>query len=508
MANKINSTIVEPVTDTAKRLVPEIFQRPFMESVCDYPAFIGAWGTGKTLCGFAKGLMLSFMYPGNYGLIIRREYKALTRSTMTDFTSWTGLKVSKHDPEIEIPNSNGSRICFSHAENLDDFRLALQGMNLGWAVMEQVDEMDNDSVFTELDGRIRRILTPNEQIQKALIKNGVISKITPDFNKLSQKLRDDIEDVIINTLHLPVRQIMLTGNACGHNWVWKNWKKFPLPGRVMFEAQSKDNVRNIPRSTLRRWEQMKYTSPKRYARMVCNSHEDYDKEGSYYAAMMSDLLKAGRVELDSLYNSTIPVYTFWDLGIRASDTTAIWFVQFVGDEIRLIDYLEEYGKGMQYYSKELSRKPYEYAAHYLPPDAVQRLQGEYITSRLDIMQRLRREPVRLVERHRVEERISCVRSVLNRCKFASQCEKGVEALNNYRRKRNEQTSTDEDPHFLGTPADDGWTNGADSFGYMAVIAMYAPPKQDDAYNFYSGDVDAFDDDEDSAGVSDLLSTGS
>jgi hypothetical protein len=32
------------------------------------------------------------------------------------------------------------------------------------------------------------------------------------------------------------------------------------------------------------------------------------------------------------------VWTFWDLGIR--DSTAIWFVQVVGREIRIIDYYE------------------------------------------------------------------------------------------------------------------------------------------------------------------------
>lgn len=38
------------------------------------------------------------------------------------------------------------------------------------------------------------------------------------------------------------------------------------------------------------------------------------------------------------YEDGLPVYTFWDLGI--SDTTAIWFAQFYGKEIRLIDHYE------------------------------------------------------------------------------------------------------------------------------------------------------------------------
>ena len=202
---------------------------------------------------------------------------------------------------------------------------------------------------------------------------------------------------------------------------------------------------------------------------------------------MSDSLKAGRQELDTLYDLNIPVYTFWDLGVRASDTTAIWFVQFVGHEIWLIDYLEHYGQGMKYYSDELDAKKYTYAAHYLPPDAVNRLQGEEITTRVDIMRRLRQEPIRIVPRHRIEERIACTRGLLGRCKFNCKCASGVEALNNYKAKKSVIASTEDKPVFTSAPLHDEWSNGADSFGYMAVIKRYNPPITDSAYE-YSDDV--------------------
>jgi hypothetical protein len=504
--NKISRDIRK--ASSAMAFTPEVFQRPFMQSTCRFPAFIGAWGTGKTLCGIMKGIMLSLMYPGNSGIIIRKTFKSLSRSTIKDFENWTGLKVGEQKSEVEIPESGGSTIAFAHAENLQDFRFTIQGMNIGWAEIEQCDELDSAEVFNELDGRIRRILTPNMSIQNAMIRAGIIKEIIPDFARLGQEQRDDIEDAIISKLRLPVRQLMVTGNANGHNWAWRRWKK---PDKTrdkeyqLFEATSEQNRKNVPRSTLRSWDNMKLTAPKRHARMVMNSWEDYDIEGAYYAGLISDALKEGRTELTTLYDANVPVYTFWDLGIRASDSTSIWFVQFIGDEIWLIDYLEDYGKGMAHYSKELSRKPYEYAAHYLPPDSVQRLQGEEITVRLDIMRKLRREPVRVVPRHRVEERIACVRGLLNRCKFNANTERGVDCLNNYRKKKYELQSSEDNPVFMSKPADDEWTNGADSFGYMAMVYRYEPPRNDDAYNYFSGDGEGLETEMDDVGNKDMLS---
>ena len=440
---------------------PQTFQRPFLESTSLFPGYVAPWGSGKTLCMIVKGMILSQMYPGNQGLIIRSQYRSLQKSTIKDFQAWTGLKVPDQKQEVEVPSTN-STIVFSHADNVEDFRYAIQGMNLGWVGIEQADEMDNAEVFEMCMGRVRRILTPNRQMQEELIKLGVLKDYVADFAKLRKERREEVEKTIIEVLKLPVRQIMTIANTNGHNWMWKRWKK-RNPDRdkeyVLFEGKAYENRENIPEATFRMWETLKRSNPKRHARYVLNSWEDYDIEGAYYAALMSDALKAKRVEIDTLYDVNVPVYTFWDLGIRASDTTAIWFVQFIGNEIWLIDYHEEYGKGMNHYSKVLNEKGYDYAAHYLPPDASQRLQGREITTRLDIMRGLRREPVRSVERHRVEERIACVRGLLNRCKFNSRCERGVAALNYYQAKRDESRSLEERPVFKSTPKDDEWTNG-------------------------------------------------
>ena len=62
----------------------------------------------------------------------------------------------------------------------------------------------------------------------------------------------------------------------------------------------------------------------------------------------------------------ISVHTAWDLGL--DDATAIWMFQRTPRELRLIDYLEGSGVGLDWYVNELRKKPYVYGDHLLPHD--------------------------------------------------------------------------------------------------------------------------------------------
>ena len=54
------------------------------------------------------------------------------------------------------------------------------------------------------------------------------------------------------------------------------------------------------------------------------------------------------------YDPSVGVTTAWDLGI--GDSTAIFFAQWVGQEVRIIDYYENSGVGLDHYAKELSSR--------------------------------------------------------------------------------------------------------------------------------------------------------
>lgn len=88
-------------------------------------------------------------------------------------------------------------------------------------------------------------------------------------------------------------------------------------------------------------------------------------EGVYYATQLADARKSGRICRVPVID--VPVHTFWDIG--RSDSTAIWFMQQVAQEYRLIRYHEASGEKLGYYVKYLQDTGYVFGDHYLPHDA-------------------------------------------------------------------------------------------------------------------------------------------
>ena len=76
-------------------------------------------------------------------------------------------------------------------------------------------------------------------------------------------------------------------------------------------------------------------------------------QGAFYAKEMKEATEDGRITRVP-YDRAASVITAWDLGI--GDSTAIWFAQFVGQEIRIIDYYENSGVGLDHYAKVLFDK--------------------------------------------------------------------------------------------------------------------------------------------------------
>ena len=66
-------------------------------------------------------------------------------------------------------------------------------------------------------------------------------------------------------------------------------------------------------------------------------------QGAFYADDLNRVRNDGRIT-NVPYCRSLPVYAAFDLGI--DDQTAIWFVQFLRNEIRLIDYVEFSDKGL------------------------------------------------------------------------------------------------------------------------------------------------------------------
>lgn len=192
--------------------------------------------------------------------------------------------------------------------------------------------------------------------------------------------------------------------------------------------------------------------------------------GAYFGKEMADAERAGRI-CELPYERQLPVHTAWDLGI--GDSTAIWFFQVVGSEIRVIDHYEAHGQGLPHYASVLASKPYKYGDDYVPHDARVRELGTGRT-RIETLEQLGRKP-KLVPAHKVMDGINAARLSMPMIWFDRyKCKDGIEALRQYRAEFDEKTRA-----FKDNPRHDWTSHSADAFRYLAMAwrEMAPPPEK-------------------------------
>ena len=185
--------------------------------------------------------------------------------------------------------------------------------------------------------------------------------------------------------------------------------------------------------------------------------------GAYYGDIMAALERGGKITTCPL-DETALVHTFWDLGL--SDMTSIWFVQFIGREIRLIDYHEDHNKRVSDYADFLiNTKQYKYGSHNIPHDGAKR-DVELLKSYQQLLTDAGLNNVKVHERTpSLYSSIQQVRSLLSRCIFdAERCKDGIWCLKNYRRAYDEDRKT-----FKDVPEHDLASHGADAFRLIAEV---------------------------------------
>jgi phage terminase large subunit len=161
------------------------------------------------------------------------------------------------------------------------------------------------------------------------------------------------------------------------------------------------------------------------------------------------------------YDPNYPVQTAWDLGVR--DATAIWFIQHVGYEIRVIDYYEASGEGMPHFINVINSKGYAYARHIGPHDLEQREWSSGNSKRA--MAAEHGLNFEVAPKLSIEDGINAVRAKLARCVFDKvKTEAGLKALRNYKRSYDEDNRV-----FKKDPVHDWASHGASAFRYYAVV---------------------------------------
>jgi phage terminase large subunit len=182
-------------------------------------------------------------------------------------------------------------------------------------------------------------------------------------------------------------------------------------------------------------------------------------EGSYYGQILNELE-------DKKHMQEIPreelsrTFTAWDLGM--GDSTSIWVAQLVGTEVRLLDYYENHGVGLDHYVKWIKDNDYLKAEHILPHDVRVRELGTG-KSRLEMLEEAGLE-VKIAPRMGLDDGIQAVRRLLPRCWFnVPKVQTGLNCLRNYRRDYDEKRKI-----FYERPLHDWSSHGSDSFRYLAL----------------------------------------
>lgn len=181
-------------------------------------------------------------------------------------------------------------------------------------------------------------------------------------------------------------------------------------------------------------------------------------EGSYYGQIINDL--EAKNQITTIPRETLSkTYCSWDLGM--SDSTAIWVAQVVGKEIRLVDFYENHGQGLDTYVSWLRDNEWSDAVQLLPHDVVVRELGTG-KSRQEVIEEAGLE-ITIVKKLPVADGIQAVRRLLPRCWFNKNVKQGLDALRNYRRNYDEKRNV-----FFDSPLHDWCSHAADSFRYLAV----------------------------------------
>ena len=395
--------------------------RPLLE-----PArYKGAWGgRGSGKSHFFAELLIedAIRIPGMRAACIREVQKSLKQSSKRliedklqayNLGEKAGFKVYRE--VIETPN-DGVIIFTGMQDHTADSIKSLEGFDRAW--IEEAQSLSHRSL---------ELLTPTMR------KEG--SEIWASWNP---NRPTDAIDQLLRSDNTPTGAVVVNAN----------WKHNPWISKVLIQEKD-DCLRITPDRYPHVWEG-------EYATVL---------EGAYYARHLSEAALEGRIGFFGKV-PLVKLHAVWDIGgtSKKSDATAIWIVQYIGEEIRLIDYYEAVGQPFESHVNWLRSKGYEDALCILPHDGrkhdmVYKVTPEGFLNDAGFTV----ESIPNQGAGAVLSRIEAARRMFPSCRFHDENTKGGrEALGWYHEKRDEARG-------LGLGPEHDWaSHGADAFGLVAI----------------------------------------
>ena len=267
-------------------------------------------------------------------------------------------------------------------------------------------------------------------------------------------------DILIPTIRKDGSEIWISMNPeLDTDETWVRFVQTPPPGSALMPVNYTDNPW-FPAVLEQERQHAKATMPAADYENMWEGKCRPAVAGAIYADEVAEMVTQGRV-CDVLYDPALKVHVIWDLGWN--DAMSLILVQRHLSSLRVLEYLEDSHKTLDWWSSELRSRRYNWGKLWLPHDGAH---GDYKTgkSARQIMQEhgwdveiTANQPVETGIR---QARMALPRTYLDKTKAA----RLLECLKRYRRAVPVQTG---EP---GRPVHDEWSHGADAFRYLAINA--------------------------------------
>lgn len=198
----IRKAIGYPRTELNPEGRPLQYQYNFHNSHKKYRLMSGGFGTGGTTALVIEVAFQLLHYPNNSGLLGRKDSVELEGTTLLELLDILPKEtIARHDKSKRVITLwNGSRLFYTGLDNTRDAVDKIKSMNLGFACIDQLEEIDED-IFLAIQGRLRRAGT----------ERCFFAKCNPE----------------------------------GHNWAWKRWVELPLDDYLIANGLKPYHVKEV-----------------------------------------------------------------------------------------------------------------------------------------------------------------------------------------------------------------------------------------------------------------------
>jgi len=385
--------------------------------------FGGAVGGAKSHAMVMDAVKYCMKYKGSTATIIRRTFPELQGSIIDKFLEYIPKELYQYKTAEKVAKFiNGSQLKFSYLER-DADKYRHQGVEYGYIGFDEVTHIV-PSAFKYMLSRLRNPYGHPNFLRATANPDGAYKEFVKEYF-----IDPAPENEVYTDEHGLTRQY--------------------IPARL-------DDNPYLDGETYKK--QLAHLPDNERIALLEGSWDFVDQEGAYYAKLLKS-----RMPMNFEIDTSLPVYTAWDLGI--DDATAIWFYQLYANEIRLIHYYENQDEGLQHYINYLhdyrDKKNIVFGMHYAPHDIKVR---ELSTgqSRLETARSMGIN-FQVTPMLHVIEGIQAGRNVIQRCYFHVEAENGWKMLKQYRKEFDEKRQV-----FKNQPLHDFSSHCADAFRYLAV----------------------------------------